>query len=143
MPACVAELAWAPQPLHTLSPSATSVNISICKPPRFFLPKKQSATASTEPGNHGVGLPCKARAGFDVVIVRAVKATPPTGATVAGEKLHKAPEGNPVQLNVHGAENEFCVVTKTVTTPLCPAVTESVSGETATERLGVVVKLMV
>jgi hypothetical protein len=73
----------------------------------------------------------------EVVTVRVVEATPPDGITVAGEKLHDAPEGNPEQLNETVAANEFCGVTKTVVVPLCPAVTARDPGETATEKLGV------
>jgi len=74
-----------------------------------------------------------------VVIVRTVEVTPPAGVRVAGEKLYDAPAGNPAQLKVSGDENEFCGVTMTVTAPLRPAVRESAPGETATEKLGVAV----
>ena len=127
----------APQPLHTLSPNAASASISICKPRRFFLPKRQSPNASAEAGNQGVRLRCKAAVDVDVVIVRAVEAARPAGVTVAGEKLHDAPEGKPAQLNVIGAENEFWGVTMTVTVAPCPAVRESELGEAATKKVGV------
>jgi hypothetical protein len=65
--------------------------------------------------------------------------------TVDGEKLHDAPVGNPEQLNDTGAANEFCGATKIVVVPLCPGVTLTDAGETATVKLGVAtcVRLMV
>jgi hypothetical protein len=147
--ACVVagELVHTPrlQPVHRLSPSATSTSGNICKPRRFFQPNQQSATASTEPGNNGLELRWRAAVVVEVVTVSVVEATVPDVVTVVGEKLHDAPEGNPEQLNDTAPPNAFCGVTKIVVVPLCPAVTVSDAGETATVKLGVAtcVRLMV
>jgi hypothetical protein len=133
------------QPAHRLSPSATSTNAIIFKPRRFFQPNQQSATASTEPGNNGLELRRRAAVVVAVVIVSVVETSAPDVVTVAGEKLHDAPEGNPEQLKDTAPPNAFCGVTKIVVVPLCPAVTVSDAGETATVKLGVAtcVRLMV
>jgi hypothetical protein len=73
----------------------------------------------------------------EVVTVSVVEATVPDAVTVAGEKLHDVPEGNPEQLKDTAPPNAFCGTTKTVVLPLCPAVTVSDAGETATVKLGV------
>jgi hypothetical protein len=72
-----------------------------------------------------------------VVTVSVVEAAPPEGITVAGEKLHDTPEGNPEQLNETAEANPFVGVTRTVVVPLCPAVTESDAVKRSTEKLGV------
>ena len=133
------------QLVHRLNPSATSTSGTIRRPRRFFQPKQQNATASTEPGNNGLGLRWRAAIVGAVVTVSVVEATAPDIVTVAGEKLHDAPEGNPEQLNDTAPPNAFCGVTKIVVVPLCPAVTVSDAGETATVKLGVAtcVRLMV
>ncbi len=123
-----------PQPLHRLIVSATST-VSACKMRLFFQPAQQNTTATTEPGNHGLALRREAKVGIEVVTVRVVEATVPEGVTVAGEKLHDAPEGNPVQMNETGEANELSGVTWTVEVPLCPTVTLSAPGETAIVKL--------
>jgi len=123
--------------VQRLSPSATSTNSIICKPRRFFHPNQQSAAANTEPGNNGLALRWSAAVVVAVVTVSVVETTAPDVVTVAGEKLHDAPEGNPEQLNDTAPPNAFCGNTKIVVLPLCPAVTVSDAGETATVKLGV------
>ena len=61
----------------------------------------------------------------------------PSVLTLAGEKLHDAPEGNPEQLNETVATSPFSGVTVTVVVPLCPAVTVIEAGEAATVKSGV------
>lgn len=126
-----------PQPVHRLSPTATPASSSRCKPRRFFQPKQQNAIASTEPGNNGLWLRWRAAVVGAVVTVSVVEAAPPEGITVAGEKLHDTPEGNPEQLNETAEANPFVGVTRTVVVPLCPAVTESDAVKRSTEKLGV------
>jgi len=127
-----------PQPLHMLNVAATRT-ASTCRARLFFHPKQQNATASTEPGNHGVELRCKDAVVVEVVTVSVVVATAPAGVTAAGAKLHDAPAGKFVQLNETGEENEFSGVTWTDTAPLCPAVTLSAVGETVRLKPGVAV----
>jgi hypothetical protein len=69
------------------------------------------------------------------VTVSVVEVATPDRGTVAGEKLHEAPEGNPEQVNETTEVNPFCGVTKTVAVALCPAATVSDDGETATAKL--------
>jgi hypothetical protein len=111
--------------------------MKVRKPRLFFQPAQQNTIASTEPGHHGLELRRKARLGVEVLTVSAVEVAVPEGVTVAGEKLHDAPVGNPVQLNETGEANELRGVTVTVEVPLCPAVTLSVCGEIAIVKLGV------
>ena len=66
----------------------------------------------------------------------AVCCSEPEGVTVAGEKLHAAPEGSPEQTNETGAFNPFSGVTDTETDPLCPAITVSADGEAVREKSG-------
>jgi hypothetical protein len=63
-----------------------------------------------------------------------VSATPPNGVTVAGEKLHDAPEGNPEQLNETAALNPFKGATEMLIVALCPAVTLNDAGDAASEK---------
>jgi len=109
----------------------------ICKPRRFFQPSRQNAAASVDTGNSGLELRCNAAVAAVVVIVRiVVEAAMPEGVTVGGEKLHVAPVGSPEQANVTAEANEFCGVTDTVAVPLCPPVTVSAVGTTATVKFG-------
>ena len=79
-----------------------------------------------------------------VVTVSVVETTAPVVTTVDGAKLHDAPEGNPEQLNDTAPPNPSCGVSDMVVVPLCPGVTVSDAGETATVKVGVAcVKLMV
>jgi hypothetical protein len=118
------------QPVNVLRPNAISASSSD-KPRRFFQPNRQSVIASIEPGNKGFVLRRDAMVVVEVVIVSAVWAIPSDGVTVAGKKLHNAPEGNPEQLNETGEANEFWGVTRTVVVALCPEVTVSDAGLTA------------
>ena len=69
-----------------------------------------------------------------VVTVSVVEVTAPDGVTVAGAKLHDAPEGNPEQLNETAESNPFSGVTEIAAVPLCPAVTVRGAEEAATEK---------
>jgi hypothetical protein len=71
-----------------------------------------------------------------VVTVSVVEAAEPDGVTVAGEKLHDAPEGNPEQLNETAELNPFRGATEILVVPFCPAVTLSDAGEATTEKSG-------
>jgi hypothetical protein len=70
-----------------------------------------------------------------VVTVSIVEAAAPEGVTLAGAKLHDAPEGSPEQLSETAEANPPCGVTVVVTVPLCPALTVSDVGETEAEKL--------
>jgi hypothetical protein len=125
-----------PQPMTRLAPTAASATRT-CKPRRFFQPNQQSATASTEPGNNGTEFGWRVAWVSEVVIVSVDDAAVPEGITFAGENMHDAPAGNPEQLNCTGESNEFSGMTETVAVPLCPVVTASEPGVTATMKLGV------
>lgn len=53
-----------------------------------------------------------------VMVIVVVAACVPFGVTVAGEKLHAAPEGSPEQLNVTAELNPFAGVTVNPTVAL-------------------------
>lgn len=111
---------------------------SIGKRRRFFQPNQQKATAKTEPGNSALGLRWRDAVEEVVVKVSVVdEAAVPVGVTVAGEKLHDAPVGNPKQLNETAELNPLTSVTEMVSVPLCPAVTVIDAGEVATVKFGV------
>jgi hypothetical protein len=65
-----------------------------------------------------------------------VEAEPPDSVSVAGEKLHVAPEGNPEQLNETAELNPFSGVTDRIAVVLCPVTTVRDPEETATEKSG-------
>lgn len=126
-----------PHPFNRHRPATlTTRSNSICRPRRFFQPKKHSATASTDPGNSGLESWCKAAAVVDVVTLSAVEAGAPDGATVGGEKIHDTPAGNPAQLSETGALNPFSGITETMTAAVCPAFIVSDVGEAETEKSG-------
>ena len=77
----------------------TASSSNICNRRRFFQPMQQSASASAEPGKNGLGLRRRVDDVVEVEIVSVVEAAAPIGVTVAGEKPHVAPVGNPEQLN--------------------------------------------
>lgn len=58
------------------------------------------------------------------------------GVTDIGENPHDVPESESRQLNDTGELKPFSGVTVMVVTPLCPAVTVSDVGDTATEKSG-------
>lgn len=63
----------APQPLSTLNPATlTARSRSICNLRRLLQAKQQSATASAEPGNSGLGLRWKAAVVAEVLTVNVV-----------------------------------------------------------------------
>jgi hypothetical protein len=78
----------------------------------------------------------------EAVTVRTVEAGTPSGVTVAGEKLHRAPAGSPEQLSSTGAANPFSGTMVTLVTLACPWTTVTESLATFTENAGVA-RLMV
>lgn len=105
---------------------------------RFLVnPMQQSDAAIIGPGSNGLGPECEAAVIGEVVIVRTEEAGEPDAITVAGEKLHDAPGGNPEQDREALSENPFCGVTETVVVPLFPATSVSDAGERDTRKLGV------
>ena len=126
-----------PQPVKRLSPITPTASSSIsCILRRFFQPKKLNAIASADAGNSGLELRWTAAVSPLVLTVSVeVEAAVPEGVTEAGEKLHDAPAGKPEQENITAVATRFRGVTETVTVPLCPLVTESAAGVTATAKL--------
>jgi hypothetical protein len=95
---------------------------------------KHSAAASTEPGNSGVEFRWRAALVVKVLTVSVVDAGAPDGVKVAGEKLHEAPAGRPVQLNPTAELNPFDGVTVTVVVLLRPVVKDVAVGDVITEK---------
>jgi hypothetical protein len=116
-------------------PTANSISWKLR---RFFPPKKQSTTTSTEPGNNRPDL-LRIAADAVVVVTVNVETMLPAVFTVAGAKLHAVPVGRPEQVNatVEVEEKPFSGVTVTVSVELAPAVTVMVAGETANAKSGV------
>jgi hypothetical protein len=124
-----------PHPFNRHRPATlTTSSNSICRPRRFFQLMKHSATASTDPGNSGLGAWCNAALVVDVITVSAVEAAAPDGATVCGEKMHDTPAGNPAQFSDTGALNPLIGVTETMTVAVCPEFIVSEVGEAETEK---------
>jgi hypothetical protein len=67
---------------------------------------------------------------------RVVLAALPEGVTVAGEKLHEAPEDRPEHMKETGESKPFAGVIETVVVAVCPAVTISDGDATATAKSG-------
>lgn len=73
----------------------------------------------------------------EVFTVSVVEAAAPEGATVAGEKLHDAPAGNPeLQISNTDELKLFTGVIDIVVVALCPAITVNDAGEAATVKSG-------
>jgi hypothetical protein len=126
-----------PQPVQRPNPSPAAIATdSRFKPRRFFQPKQHNTTASAELGKNGLELRERAAAAVDTAMVSVVEATAPDGVTVAGAKLHEVPAGNPEQLNETEEAKPFCGATKTVTVPLCLAVTVRAAGKIVTAKVG-------
>ena len=68
-----------------------------------------------------------------------VEAAVPDGVTVAGEKLHEAPEGNPEQANETAELKPPTGATETVVVALLPADTVCDAGDAATPKLAGIV----
>ena len=87
-----------PQPMSRPSPIVQTARIDrVCRR-RIFLKPRQNRTAASAVGNRGCRLLRRAAVVVEVAIVSVVGADAPEGLTVAGEKLHEAPEGRPEQL---------------------------------------------
>jgi hypothetical protein len=125
------------QPVHTLSPIAANTR-TMENARRFFPIKQQSATAKAGTGSSGNGLELLRPDAMlaEVSMVSAGEDAPPEGVTVAGAKLHVAPEGNPEQLSETADENPFTGVISTEAVPLWPEVMFNTFGETATVKFG-------
>jgi hypothetical protein len=125
------------QPLSRLSPIRLTASSSTGKLRRFFHPKQHNTPPSAVTGNHGGPLLWRraALAVVAVLTVSVVEAVAPDGVTLAGVKLHDAPEGSPEQLSETAEVNPSCGVTIVVAVPLFPDWTVSEAGETATEKL--------
>lgn len=112
------EFTFAPQPVQRPTPNIATASTSICKARRFLHPKQHRETASTEPGNNALEPEREACSIGVMVIVSVDEAIEPEVATVDGEKVHDAHEGNPEQLREALSENPFCGVIRTVVVPL-------------------------
>jgi hypothetical protein len=73
---------------------------------------------------------------LEVLTANVVEAAAPEGVTVAGEKLHAAPDGNPEQANETAVLNPFAGVTEIAVVALCPAVTVCDASVAAREKSG-------
>jgi hypothetical protein len=125
-----------PQPLRRFKPAALSArSSSTCSRRRFLIPNPQSAMAKADSGSTGNPLRRSCAVAADVVIVTDVD-TVPGGVTLAGEKLHEAPAGNPEQPNVTAEANPPCGDTEIVAVPLPPAVTAIDPVDPAMEKSG-------
>jgi hypothetical protein len=92
--------------------------------------------ANAVPGSHRFEGRRSAAFVAEVATVRVVGAATTYGVTVAGEKLHDAPEGRPEQANETAALNPFAGTTATVVVPLSPAITVIAAGVAAMEKSG-------
>lgn len=126
-----------PHPVQRPTPNATPASISIWELRRFLRSKQQREAANAEPGNNGLESGREAAIIREVAIVSVDEAIELDGVTVAGEKLHVAPVGNPEQDSKTLEANPFCGVTNSVVVPLSPPVRVSDAGERVTETDGV------
>ena len=126
-----------PHPLSKPSPIApTAISGRTWTSRRLFQPMQHTTAASALSGINGL-----AGRRFDVieavvVTVSVVEAAPPEGVTVAGAKLHVAPEGSPEQLNEIGELKPYAGVTEIEVVPFCAPVTVCDAGVAATEKSG-------
>jgi hypothetical protein len=123
------------QPLTRPNPIRLTASSSTGKQRRFFQPKQHKTAPSAVTGNNGCPPWGRAALAVVVVTVSVVEAAAPEGVTLAGAKLHDAPEGSPEQLSETAEVNPLCGVTVVVAVPLFPAWTVSDAGETTTEKL--------
>jgi hypothetical protein len=126
-----------PHPVKQVTPKAANASSrNVCAQRRFFQPSQQRPAASGTPGKSGPELCRTSAIAAEVEIVRVVVAAAPAGITLAGEKLHDAPDGSPEQLNETAEANPFCGVMDTVVVPLDPDATVSAVGESETLKSG-------
>jgi hypothetical protein len=127
-----------PHPLSRLRPARlVPSNKSNGMPFHFLNPMKQSTPANAASGRSGCRFSCKLADVAAVVTVSVVVAAAgPDGVSVAGEKLHASPAGNPIHANETAEANEFCGEIEIVAVPLAPAVTVIVAGAAVTENSG-------
>ena len=112
-------------------------SISIWEPRRLLRSKQQREAASAEPGNNGLESGLEPAIIGEVAIVSVDDAVELEGVTVAGEKLHEAPVGNPEQDSETVEANPFCGVTNIVVVALWPPTRVSDAGERVIETEGV------
>jgi hypothetical protein len=112
------ELEPPPQPLRRARLMLQTVKSNSALRRRRFLMPRQNRIAASAVGNRGCRLLRSAAVVADVAIVRVVEDAAPDGVTVAGEKLHDAPEGRPAQANVTAELNPFCGVIEIDAVPL-------------------------
>jgi hypothetical protein len=121
-----------PQLLSKPRPPTLITSSNSSKRRRFLKPKQHKAAVNTARGNSGRELRCRAASAVVVLIVSVVVAAAPEGVTIAGEKLHAAPDGNPEQVNETLEVNPDSGVRVIVVDPLCPPVTVIELGDAAT-----------
>jgi hypothetical protein len=120
-----------PHPLSKDRPATHATNmLTDSQRRRFIHQSPPSDSTRTDGGSNGLGPAGRADFEEGAVMVTVVETGPPEGVTVAGEKLHEAPTGNPEQLNDTAALNPFIGVSEIDTEALCPAanVTDVVDG---------------
>ena len=104
---------------------------------RFLNRTKQKVNAKAATGMDPIGVGGWVLALVLAVRVSVVEAAVPGGITVAGEKLHDVPAGNPEQLNETAESNPFTDLTEMVAFALCPESTARDAGEAVTEKSGI------
>lgn len=111
-----------PHPFNRLTPIAlkTSSKNNVHRR-RDLKPRPHRRAASAASGSSGRPLLPSDALDFAVATVSVVEAVEPEGVTVAGEKLHVAPDGKPTQANETAEANPPCDVIVTVVVTLCPA----------------------
>jgi hypothetical protein len=102
---------------------------------RFLQLRQHKTPASAAPGIRGFPFLWNAAVVVDVATVSVVDVVL-GGVTVAGEKLHDAPEGNPEQANETAELKPFAGVTETVVVALDPGVAVRDDGEAARVKSG-------
>jgi hypothetical protein len=126
-----------PHPVtHIRAKVTTAKTRNICIQRRLLQPKQQRPAASVTLGKNGPGLRRNSAVAALVTMVRVAAAVVPAGVTLAGEKLHDAPDGSPEQMNVTSESNPFSGVIETVVVPLDPDATVMAVGESEMLKSG-------
>ena len=126
-----------PQPLSpgTLKASASRTSDRICQRLPLRQKNKPQVRLSTI-GENAHGRISETAADCGVESVRVVKTGDEDGVTVAGEKLHVAPAGNPVQANETAALNPFAGVMVIAAVTSCPRLTVKDAGDAVMVKSG-------
>lgn len=129
------DFAVPPHPSSSVMLKTLNASSIICRLRRFFVLKKQSATASADPGNQRLDL-CRSVATEVAAATVSVEVMVEFAVTVVGEKLQVTLPGRPVQPKVTDelTGKPFSGDTVMVSVPLEPAVIESEGAETTSAK---------